>query len=225
MTSAEQMGPAHSVQRTIYAARSGDGWVYLDLEQDVYSCLYQPEPDHGGSTNGAPHLFGPNLREPQAARREQEGAVKLDLKPPAPAWRDLAGAPMPSVFLLFRFLRTLPIAAWTFRGRSVRQLIQRVRMKDVRHPRSARHHEISAVVQAFETLCLFLPFRPQCLFRCYFLLQILERYGHTADWVFGVTLFPFEAHCWLAQGDVLIGEDAARAVQYEPILISPASGL
>ncbi len=65
-----------------------------------------------------------------------------------------------------------------------------------------------------------LPVRPGCLFRTFFLLHFLMRFGHEADWVFGVKLFPFEAHCWLAQGPAPVGDRAAIVSRYMPILVS-----
>lgn len=223
--SAEPVGQLYSTERSIHAVRSGDGWIFLDLAQDAYSCLYQLEPDHNGSENDTPAIPGRMLVDLGVPPHEREFLGATAFLPSNRRWRNLpGGTSLAPILLLFPFLLALIVAGWTFRGRSVHQLIRSVRMRSPPHRKSERHRDISAVVRAFDTLCLFLPFRHQCLFRCYFLLRVLERAGHSADWVFGVTLFPFEAHCWLAQGDLLIGEDAARAMQYEPILILPPVG-
>ncbi|VWX49790.1 hypothetical protein NOVOSPHI9U_260039 [Novosphingobium sp. 9U] len=75
----------------------------------------------------------------------------------------------------------------------------------------------------FERMCLYLPVRLLCLSKTYALLQFLKLSGHSADWVIGVRLFPFEAHCWLAQENLLIGERAHLVEKYTVILRSQSA--
>lgn len=37
--------------------------------------------------------------------------------------------------------------------------------------------------------------------------------------MFGVALFPFEAHCWVVSGEFLMGERAERIARLSPIHI------
>jgi hypothetical protein len=69
----------------------------------------------------------------------------------------------------------------------------------------------------FERMSFYLPFRPSCLLHAYALARYLARHGHVADWIIGVRLFPFRAHCWLAAGDMLLAERAHLIEDYTPI--------
>ena len=58
-----------------------------------------------------------------------------------------------------------------------------------------------------------------CMFRSFHLLHYLRAKQLDAAWVFGVELYPFRAHCWLACGDRVVGDAAHRLEPYQPILI------
>jgi hypothetical protein len=85
-------------------------------------------------------------------------------------------------------------------------------------PREREPIDHAMVAGRFERLCLWLPIRIQCLFRSFFLLHFLRLHGLRADWVFGAALFPFEAHCWLADGTTLLAERSDRIQRFTILL-------
>ena len=63
----------------------------------------------------------------------------------------------------------------------------------------------------------FAPFQGECLFRAFLLLAYLRLEGRHATWVFGVRTYPFQAHCWLQVGDMVLNDAVERICGYTPI--------
>ncbi len=68
----------------------------------------------------------------------------------------------------------------------------------------------------------WVPSQGACLYRASFLRRFLAASGLTADWVFGVTTWPFSAHCWLQAGDLLLDDDLDRVATYTPLMVVAA---
>lgn len=188
----------------VHAARSSDGIVFLDIDRDAYFCVYDARDalcNDGGPISW--EVVRGQLLEQGLAIDGRQHRFQASVRPVTPFWRE---APLdhrsPRVRDIARFLRALVCAAWRFRRSSFAQMIAQAQRGAARVPESSP----AAATAYFERLCLWLPFRIQCLFRSFFLLHFLRRYGLRADWIFGVSLFPFHAHCWLADGDLLLGE-------------------
>ncbi len=78
----------------------------------------------------------------------------------------------------------------------------------------------SLTEQAARTFARILPWLPidgACLVRSALLFRFLQYHGLKPDWVFGVRLWPFAAHCWLQAGEVCLNDDADRLAPYTPI--------
>jgi hypothetical protein len=76
------------------------------------------------------------------------------------------------------------------------------------------------LVTAFTRLRpLFYTLRAACLLDSLTLLHFLSADGICPDWVFGVKTEPFDAHCWVQQGEVLFNDVPDRVRQYSPILV------
>ena len=78
--------------------------------------------------------------------------------------------------------------------------------------------ELIRLAAVFDRLAPWLPISGKCLVRSFVLLRFLQRSGRDADWVFGVRVWPFSAHCWLQVGDMALDDHADRLRAYEPIL-------
>jgi hypothetical protein len=57
-----------------------------------------------------------------------------------------------------------------------------------------------------------------CLFDSLALIHFLAQYGLYPDWVFGVSADPFEAHCWVQAGQVVLNDTVERVSAFTPIL-------
>jgi hypothetical protein len=198
--------------RDIRTARSGDGLIILDIEGDSYHAVYTP-------VGGTGPILLPAAIAP-AVRRRLAAHDRFDIEGNY-AWQDLALCTNVAVRLadLVRFIGCLFVAAWRFRTRNFQELIKVASQRRI--VASASHvRAYGELVPLFDRLCLFLPFRIECLFRSFFLLHFLRAHGRDAQWVFGATLFPFRAHCWLAQGPVLLGDRSDNVLDYTTMMVA-----
>ena len=87
--------------------------------------------------------------------------------------------------------------------------------------RPARGDAVDAIEagRRFWTLLPYLPIEGECLVRSALLMRFLTAGGLDADWVFGVRLHPFAAHCWVQVGDVCLNDDIERLSAYTPIMV------
>jgi Transglutaminase-like superfamily len=74
-------------------------------------------------------------------------------------------------------------------------------------------------VSVFERLRLFYPRSYLCLFDSLALIHFLARFDVYPDWVFGVNADPFEAHCWVQAGNVVLNDTVARVSGFTPIMV------
>ncbi len=185
--------------REISEARSGEGVIFLDLKSDQYLCRY----DLGSALD----RDRPPSDEPQPAASR---------RCPASPWRS-APDPRPAIRAtdLIHFALALAQSAINYRGRKVGDLILIGQKLRVSRP---NNHTAPQVGKIFKSLLPLLPARPQCLFEAFFLLHFLARYGHRGGWIFGAHLFPFRAHCWIAEGNLLLNEAPHRIEGYQVIL-------
>ncbi len=200
----------------VHAVGVSDGLVFLDIDHDGYFCMFVPErdgPDDGELS--APEAFHASLLEQGLITAAPHRMIAASARPTTLLWREAPAVRPPSPIFgdVFAFLYALVRVTWRFRRSSLAQMIAHAQGCDTVAPRSS--HAI--VVAHFERLCLWLPFRPQCLFRSFFLLHFLRLYGLRADWIFGVSLFPFHAHCWLADGNLLLAERVGKVEGFATI--------
>lgn len=72
----------------------------------------------------------------------------------------------------------------------------------------------------FRTARRFIPIAPNCLYDSLALCRFLQRRGICADLVIGAKLYPFGAHCWLQQGEIVLNDSLAYARDFEPVLVA-----
>ena len=184
----------------LHTARSGDGIAYLDLDSDRYCCEYRRE--------AIEDYF--NL-----SARSLAGSWSDGLPLPDHPWSCLPPVGQrPRLVDIVRFGSAL-IESWViFRGASVQRLLRHVGARDLP---DADPQTATRIASIYRLLLRTMPFKSQCLFRSFLLMNFLRRYGVTADWVFGVHLFPFRAHCWVAVEHKLLNERPHRIKDYQTI--------
>lgn len=77
---------------------------------------------------------------------------------------------------------------------------------------------ITQLTLAFRQLLPWIPLQGVCLYRSALLLAFLRAHGVSARWVFGVQTYPFEAHCWLQAGDLVLDDHVEHVLSLVPIL-------
>ena len=206
----------------VAAAQLGRDLVFLDLEQDRYSCFPgQPGLHLEGRLVSTPtsDTIQPLLANGLLGVRRGEGETAERLPPARASW-DLGT--IPTVPISCADLRDF-LAAWLealtlFPGRSLLSLRKQVRSST--GPSTGLDLDrVKRRIAVFQALIPWVPFPGACLFRSYLLLRFLQRGGGDAMWVIGVRTWPFEAHCWLQLDDVALDERCERLVRFQPLLV------
>jgi hypothetical protein len=84
----------------------------------------------------------------------------------------------------------------------------------------ASHAQARALVGVADRLSpLFYTREDACRFRSLLLIRFLSFFRVRADWVFGVRLSPFGAHCWVALDREVLSDPLDTVLEYTPILV------
>jgi hypothetical protein len=211
----------------VHAAKIETDMVFLDIPSDTYACL----PDVAGAVWLDDELDALHVRDTQIAtellsagvatkvlgssseiplrfqialpRQSAVGSTAMDLAP--------RHAPAMAASLVDLLLR--------YRGRAFADLVLLARGRNPGAGRWETTPEILDLVANFEGWIPYAPVSGKCLLRSFMLLRLLQRHGLDARWVFGVTTWPFQAHCWLQCGDVALDDSVDRLTEYTPILV------
>lgn len=73
----------------------------------------------------------------------------------------------------------------------------------------------------FRRLLPWVPFQGVCLFRSLMLRAYLRRAKLSASLVIGCRTWPFEAHCWLQAGDLVLDDTADHVASFTPLMVVP----
>jgi len=214
----------------VRVAAVDDDLVFLDINADAYSCL------PGGAAVAAICAGGRTLRLGDQLWAEQLSAAGLapshhepehDLDalrwpPPTmsalqdqaarPQWRDVPQA-----------LGCLADLLAHYRARSFAEIVWTASSSAPKGaPKSSDDMpsaDLLALVGRFHRWSPYLPVTGKCLLQSFMLLRLLHRSGHDAAWVFGVSTWPFRAHCWLQCGEVVLNDTFERVRTYQPIMV------
>lgn len=158
-----------------------------------------------------PHVG--KLAVPVAVPRVARSLVEFDLDT-----RARAGAAQ-----LWRFGRSCLQAKLSLKLRPIQSIVEAIRDRKARHAareRDADPVRLRSLVTAFTRLRpLFYTLRAACLLDSLTLLHFLSTDGIHPDWVFGVKTEPFDAHCWVQEGEVVLNDLPDRVRQYSAILV------
>ncbi|MDI1296615.1 MULTISPECIES: lasso peptide biosynthesis B2 protein [Sphingobium] len=81
--------------------------------------------------------------------------------------------------------------------------------------------KISVLLAAFHSASLLFPRKDRCLADALALQAYLALCRLRTTIVFGVQLGPFQAHCWVQHGDVVLGQDIETVRAFRPVLALP----
>lgn len=205
--------------RSVFAARLGDDMVLLDAGQGQYYCLPEAAEAFAADDDGLAVI------DPDLAGELQV----LGLLSKAAVAGRMASHPVASRDLPLNIARSPTAAEWRDGAAAYATMVRRYYRQPfgavIDHARRSRSmHEAGATdaliarVGAFQTLLPWAPFPGVCLYRSFMLLAFLRRAGLDATWMFGVRTWPFEAHCWLQAGDVVLDDLAERVGPFTPIM-------
>ncbi|MBA4010993.1 MAG: hypothetical protein C0481_03930 [Phenylobacterium sp.] len=202
-----------------YAAAPGGDLVLLNLAQGGYGCL----PGCGALLTVTPGEDGVALADPELERALLEmGAIEegpARRRPAAAASeRDLSGMalPRPQLSDLAALAGALGQMNAEYRRASFGEVIASARLHGLGAGGDLARIEELALV--FRRMLPWIPWQGVCLYRSWLLLAFLRRRGVSATWVFGVQTYPFEAHCWLQAGDLVLDDYVEHVRGFAPIL-------
>lgn len=101
------------------------------------------------------------------------------------------------------FLKACLVAEYCFRFKRFSRIISRVATHE-RRGSSASLETLVELTQLFHALRPFYPRSYLCLFDSLALLEFLAHWHYFPSLVFGVTVDPFEAHCWVQHGSIVL---------------------
>ncbi|MEN5169792.1 lasso peptide biosynthesis B2 protein [Brevundimonas pondensis] len=200
--------------QTVRAAKVGSDLILLDLATDGY--LLVPNCDdvriEGGTVEAPMDL----MLELAASELLQSGQAR-HLRPPPPPipLLRLPEAPVskPSVADMAAFA---VLWADTVRRKPTIQTLAR-QFAD----RQGRRDDLAAISARVALFRQMLPCAPAvgaCLFQAELLLRFLNAADLDAEWVFGVRVWPFLAHCWLQVGEHCVSQAPDTLAIYRPIM-------
>lgn len=206
----------------VHVAAVDDDLVFLDVSKDVYQCLPGggiacriaeggavlriSSRDTAEELRSAGLVQPPGVGTPPHARRSAQAPTHSALKRthPLPTWLD---APEIAAAVLDVNL--------AYRGRPLSRIVAR----RPRRTATIAASTLEATVDRFHRWIPYAPVSGKCLLRAFMLRRVLHAHGHAHDWVFGVTLWPFKAHCWLQSGGLVLDDTVENVCAYRPILV------
>lgn len=201
----------------VHAARVDDALILLDLEKDDYLCL--PGAGHAvaAGAGGALQIEDAGLAGIlDAAGLLGAGPVMpgkpMPERPRVSVIHEPAGHPPTLRMWLDGFLAAL----------AVRKARKNAGVKDYLALAGGAEGDrnpvrVAEAARVFWRMAPWLPIDGECLVRSALLMRFLQRRGLEADWVFGVRLWPFTAHCWVQVDGVCLNDDVERLTSYTPI--------
>jgi Transglutaminase-like superfamily len=218
-------------------------WIILNVSRDKYLCVTHADlmsigsRIHGwqhrdGDAENCQHLGAEcdtligsllakgvltgNSDEGKAFVESENAVSEAAVSLPAPI-----GAAKVSLFCVARFFSACAKIDWCLRKGKLALELARISRRRLRAGSSTKFLEDSNAIRlitAFKDLRPLYPRPHLCLFDSLALLEFLAGHHGYPRIVFGVIADPFQAHCWLQEGNVLLNDDLERVGKYKPIL-------
>lgn len=115
------------------------------------------------------------------------------------------------------------LASWKasrlLRRRHIAKIAAHVIRRKANRPVELNLDDLRRQLAIFRRLRPWYPRSYLCLWDSLALLEFLAARRHFPDWIYGVQVEPFGAHCWLQVGDKVLNEDTEYAQQFVPIML------
>jgi len=217
----------HWLRRHVFVCDAGRYCVFLDLAQDRYCSTVRERVPQAAKALADRGLLTSNPDEghewvpacipiPTASLLDCSGLRSHSHGNTAP---DGSSVPI--------FLAACTRAQLTLHFSTIQKTVERVARRKHDH-QIARHAALppgfdleraARVVTAFGKLRPWFPTNYRCLFDSLALIEVLAHHGLFPSWVFGVYPEPFEAHCWVQEGFVVLNDRVANVSPFTPILV------
>ncbi len=210
----------------IYWCDVGGRIVVIDVGRDIYLQLplHMVEAFHALRHSGAPAVDPANQFEALAriglcdadfGRPAEPSRIAVPAQDaPLPATDDVHRRPLVTGAAIARII-TMRLAV---RLIPLRLLIRWVRRLQSRPPVPMTPGQAGARTALFVQARQLVPARDTCLPDSMALLHFLRSRNMACRLVLGVRLDPFEAHCWIQDNDMILGDTHERVACFTPIL-------
>jgi hypothetical protein len=233
------------LQSHVFLCQGKRHWVILDIDRDKYLCVDRQQFEALGPSLEGWGQCAESDRGAATAMAEDADALAKDLLSLGLLGEDAANAkdalptayPLPTEAIeldvpagsrksscthAIPFFAASARASRELRRQSFQLTVESVRgrkSRDAGRAAPSQFERTRSLVSVFERLRLYYPRSYLCLFDSLALIHFLARFGVFPDWVFGVTADPFEAHCWVQSGNIVLNDRVERISAFTPIMI------
>lgn len=227
--------PSYRLNPDIHFCLCDDALIFLDVARDRYFRFSGKQRDWFESIRTArasQDLCGPaagfaeRLVAKQILTRDSQAGKPLStpcFTPPVACLSRLACSDTPTrVIPTAGHMMVAVVSAWWLEHAcSFERVVTSVRQwraNAVRLPAPSLEHVLVLASRFHAMTPYFFSTHDACRFRSLALIRFLTGFGIQADWVFGVRLCPFGAHCWVEYNGVILNEDFDTVIEFRPIL-------
>jgi hypothetical protein len=105
---------------------------------------------------------------------------------------------------------------------SIETIVRRLRSRKERTTREKDAHDTELtrhLAMIYNALQLrYAPSDNTCLLNSLAMMRFFAIYDIYPDWIFGVRIQPFAAHCWVQNGSIVLNDSAQNVISYSPVL-------
>lgn len=230
------------LSRHVFFCLADEHYVFLDLRSDEYLCLGRTQTDEFKDLLNGRHLFDESSAVVQTLL-ENGLLVENETcgKRPAPQHVDTASASLivgsgcrppdasppdngrPGIAPVHvrKFFAAATVASWNLRWQPIKHTVRLVERRKLANRDAFAPADSATIVNLFTIFQTLRPYYPRpylCLFDSLALIHFLARFGVFPQWVYGVKLEPWGAHCWVQAGDLVVNDIIDNVNGYTPIM-------
>lgn len=231
----------YALTSSVHACVADDQVVFLDLRQDRYLCL-----DKETSLSLRPILSSLLLADAATAypSTQAQQAVLSELARVNLVTSDITGRCSRAPLILPRAAEALPEemrdrpalglghvtnfylatlrAGLALRILPIQSVVENERRRALTRVGTQESFEparAAELMSIFRSLHVFSSIRRQCLFYSLAIKLFMSQYAMFPQWVFGVRMNPFGAHCWLQHQRCVINDEVEYVNAFTPIMV------
>ena len=227
--------PSYWLNPNIHFCLCDDALIFLDVARDRYFRFSGKQRDWfesirtarasqelGGPAAGfAERLVAKQILSPD--RQSGKPLTAPCFAPPSACLSQLTGAATPSRILpTARDMAIAAVSSWWLEHmcdfKDVVARVGRWKLRAARNPTPSLEQVLVLASRFHAMTPYFFSTHDACRFRSLALIRFLTGFGIQADWVFGVRLCPFGAHCWVEYNGVILNEDLDTVIEFRPIM-------
>ena len=225
-----QTSPFYLSNHAFFCLADGH-YVFLDLRHDEYMCLGREETQEfrkmldGSRPLGDDSVIVRTLLDKDLfVRNEADG------KQPVPQTVESASAslmigsadrPRPAInpVYVLRFFAAAGKASWNLRFQPIEATVRNVERRKLANRKLAPdRRRVIELFSVFQTLRPYYPRPYLCLFDSLALIHFMAQFRVYPEWVYGVKLEPWGAHCWVQSDDLVVNDIVDNVNGYTPIM-------